>query len=122
MSDLEQTQGEPKQEERSLGLACHLLAMAGLVVPFGNILGPLIMWLVKKDDSAFVDDQGKEALNFNITISIAGFIAFLLMFVVIGGLLLPIIGIFWLIMTIIAAVKANGGERYRYPLTIRLIK
>ncbi|MBP20910.1 MAG: orotate phosphoribosyltransferase, partial [Alcanivorax sp.] len=47
---------------------------------------------------------------------------FLLMFVVIGGLLLPIIGIFWLIMTIIAAVKANGGERYRYPLTIRLIK
>ncbi|WP_414430053.1 DUF4870 domain-containing protein [Alcanivorax sp. IL3] len=122
MSDLEQTQGEPKQEERSLGLACHLLALAGLVVPFGNILGPLIMWLVKKDDSAFVDDQGKEALNFNITISIAGFIAFLLMFVVIGGLLLPIIGIFWLVMTIIAAVKANGGERYRYPLTIRLIK
>jgi len=122
MSDLEQTQGEPKQEERSLGLACHLLALAGLVVPFGNILGPLIMWLVKKDDSAFVDDQGKEALNFNITISIACFIAFLLMFVVIGGLLLPIIGIFWLVMTIIAAVKANGGERYRYPLTIRLIK
>jgi uncharacterized Tic20 family protein len=122
MSDLEQTQGEPKQEERSLGLACHLLALAGLVVPFGNILGPLIMWLVKKDQSSFVDDQGKEALNFNITISIAGFIAFLLMFVVIGGLLLPIIGIFWLIMTIIAAVKANGGERYRYPLTIRLIK
>jgi hypothetical protein len=122
MSDLEQTQGEPKQEERSLGLACHLLALAGLVVPFGNILGPLIMWLVKKDQSSFVDDQGKEAVNFNITISIAGFIAFLLMFVVIGGLLLPIIGIFWLVMTIIAAVKANGGERYRYPLTIRLIK
>ena len=122
MSDLEQTQGEPKQEERSLGLACHLLALAGLVVPFGNILGALIMWLVKKDQSSFVDDQGKEALNFNITISIAGFIAFLLMFVVIGGLLLPIIGIFWLVMTIIAAVKANGGERYRYPLTIRLIK
>ena len=115
MSDLEQTQSEPKPEERSLGLACHLLALAGLV-------GPLIMWLVKKDESAFVDDQGKEALNFNITISIAGFIAFLLMFVVIGGLLLPIIGIFWLVMTIIAAVKANGGERYRYPLTIRLIK
>ncbi len=89
MSDLEQTQSEPKPEERSLGLACHLLALAGLVVPFGNILGPLIMWLVKKDESAFVDDQGKEALNFNITISIAGFIAFLLMFVVIGGLLLP---------------------------------
>ncbi|MGJ3257099.1 MAG: DUF4870 domain-containing protein [Alcanivorax sp.] len=122
MSDLEQTQSETKKEERSLGLACHLLALAGLVVPFGNILGPLIMWLVKKDESAFVDDQGKEALNFNITISIAGFVAFLLMFVVIGGLLLPIIGIFWLVMTIIAAVKANGGERYRYPLTLRLIK
>jgi uncharacterized Tic20 family protein len=122
MSEENNSNGLAKQEERSLGLACHLLAFVGMVFPFGNILGPLVIWLVKKDDSAFVDDQGKEALNFNITISIAGFVAFLLTFVVIGAFLLPIIGIFWLVMTIVAAVKANGGEYYRYPLTIRLIK
>ncbi|KZY36567.1 orotate phosphoribosyltransferase [Alcanivorax sp. HI0083] len=122
MSEENNSNGLAKQEERSLGLACHLLAFVGMVFPFGNILGPLVIWLVKKDDSAFVDDQGKEALNFNITISIAGFVAFLLTFVVIGAVLLPIIGIFWLVMTIVAAVKANGGEHYRYPLTIRLIK
>ncbi|MCG8392900.1 MAG: DUF4870 domain-containing protein [Pseudomonadales bacterium] len=121
MTDTENSSTSPKPEERSLGLACHLLALVGLILPFGNILGPLVMWLVKKDESAFVDDQGKEALNFNITIAIAGFVAFLLTFVVIGAILLPIIGIFWLVMTIIAAVKANGGEAYRYPLTIRLI-
>jgi uncharacterized Tic20 family protein len=122
MSEENNSNGLAKQEERSLGLACHLLAFVGMVFPFGNILGPLVIWLVKKDDSAFVDDQGKEALNFNITISIAGFVAFLLTFVVIGAILLPIIGIFWLVMTIVAAVKANGGEYYRYPLTLRLIK
>lgn len=122
MSEENNSNGLAKQEERSLGLACHLLAFVGMVFPLGNILGPLVIWLVKKDDSAFVDDQGKEALNFNITISIAGFVAFLLTFVVIGAILLPIIGIFWLVMTIVAAVKANGGEYYRYPLTIRLIK
>ena len=121
MSEENNSNGLAKQEERSLGLACHLLAFVGMVFPFGNILGPLVIWLVKKDDSAFVDDQGKEALNFNITISIAGFVAFLLTFVVIGAFLLPIIGIFWLVMTIVAAVKANGGEYYRYPLTLRLI-
>lgn len=122
MSEENNSNGLAKQEERSLGLACHLLAFVGMALPFGNILGPLVMWLVKKDDSAFVDDQGKEAVNFNITISIAGFVAFLLTFVVIGAFLLPVIGIFWLVMTIIAAVKANGGEYYRYPLTMRLIK
>ena len=122
MSEENNSNGLAKQEERSLGLACHLLAFVGMVFPFGNILGPLVIWLVKKDDSAFVDDQGKEALNFNITISIAGFVAFLLTFVVIGAILLPIICIFWLVMTIVAAVKANGGEHYRYPLKIRLIK
>ena len=122
MSEENNSNGLAKQEERSLGLACHLLAFVGMVFPFCNILLPLVIWMVKKDDSAFVDDQGKEALNFNITISIAGFVAFLLTFVVIGAILLPIIGIFWLVMTIVAAVKANGGEHYRYPLTIRLIK
>ena len=113
--------GAPPKEERNLGMACHLLALAGLVLPLGNIIGPLIMWLVKREVSAFVNEQGKEALNFNITIAIAGFVSFLLTFVVIGVLLLPAVFIFWIVMTIIAAVKSSGGEHYRYPLTLRLI-
>ena len=115
------TDGAPPKEERNLGMACHLLALACLVLPLGNIIGPLIMWLVKREESAFVEEQGKEALNFNITIAIAGFVSFLLTFVVIGALLLPAVFIFWIVMTIIAAVKASGGEHYRYPLTLRLI-
>lgn len=111
----------PPKEERNLGMACHLLALAGLVLPLGNIIGPLIMWLVKREESAFVNEQGKEALNFNITIAIAGLVSFLLTFVVIGALLLPAVFIFWVVMTIIAAVKTSGGVHYRYPLTLRLI-
>ena len=114
--------GKPSSEARQWALIAHVSALLGCVLPFGNLIGPLIVWQLKKDMDPFVDDQGKEALNFNITISIAGFVAFLLTFVVIGAILLPIIGIFWLVMTIVAAVKANGGEHYRYPLTIRLIK
>ncbi|MGB1465608.1 MAG: DUF4870 domain-containing protein [Alcanivorax nanhaiticus] len=117
----EQSQSGPTKEERSQAMACHLLALLGFIVPFGNLIGPLIMWLVKKDESAFVDDQGKEAVNFNITMAIAGFVCILLMFVFIGAILLPILGIFWLVVTIIAGLKANEGVAYRYPLTLRLI-
>lgn len=105
-----------------MGMLCHLLALAGYVVPFGNVIGPLIIWLVKKNESPFVDDQGKESLNFQITMAIAGVVSFLLIFVIIGFLLLIAVGIFDLVMVIIASIKANGGERYRYPVCLRLIK
>ncbi|MED5238087.1 MAG: DUF4870 domain-containing protein [Pseudomonadota bacterium] len=127
MTDIEKAQDAttqqagPGKEERSQAMACHLLALIGFVIPFGNLVGPLIMWVVKKDESSFVDDQGKEAVNFNITILIAFFVSFLLTFVVIGAILMPIIGLFWLVMTIIAGLKANEGVTYRYPLTLRLI-
>jgi len=80
------------------------------------------MWLVKKDESPFVDDQGKEAVNFNITMLIAFFVAFVLMFVAIGAVLMPVLFIFWVVMVIIAGLKANEGVAYRYPFTLRLIK
>ena len=96
--------------------------MIGLVIPFGSLIGPLVMWLVKKDESSFVDDQGKEAVNFNITMLIAFFVAFLLMFVAIGAVLMPVLFIFWVVMVIIAGLKANDGVAYRYPFTLRLIK
>lgn len=109
-------------DERMWGMLCHLSTFAGYLIPFGNIVGPLIIWMIKKDEYAFVDDQGKEALNFQISVTIYSFVSIILIFVIVGMLLLPAVIIFDLVMTIIAAVKANGGEYYRYPLTIRFVK
>lgn len=114
--------GEPTAEDKQWGLFAHLSSLAGLIIPFGNILGPLIIWQVKKDSLPFAADQGKEALNFNITIAIAAIISGLLTLVLIGFLLLPLVGLAWLVFTIIAAVKANNGEAYRYPFALRLVK
>lgn len=99
----------------------HLAAFAGYVFPFGNIIGPLILWIYKKDESALVDDQGKEAMNFQITIVIYALVAGLLIFLFVGFLLLPLVLLFNIVMIIIAAVKASGGEAFRYPLCIRFI-
>jgi len=111
---------DPKQE-KTWGMLCHLSALGVFVFPLGNIIGPLIVWLVKKDESSFVDDQGKESLNFQISFTIYCIIAAILIIVVIGIILLIALGIVFLILVIMAAVKANEGEEFRYPLTIRLI-
>ncbi|MGN6507721.1 MAG: DUF4870 domain-containing protein [Tepidisphaeraceae bacterium] len=104
------------------GMLAHLSALAGLVIPFGFVIGPLVVWLVKKNEFPFVDDQGKESLNFQITVTIALVVSFLLIFVLVGFLLLPVVGITALVFCVIAAVQANNGVRYRYPLSIRFIK
>lgn len=115
-------------QERQWGMAAHLSAFAGFLIPFGSILGPLVVWLVKKEEMPFVNDQGKEALNFNI---LAGIIAVALFILTVGTfgigifLTLPIgiaCGIVWVIFTIMAAIKANEGVSYRYPINLRLVK
>jgi hypothetical protein len=93
-----------------------------LGIPFGNILGPLIIWLVKRNDHPFIDDQGKESLNFQITVMIAILICIPLMFVCVGFILAPAIGIAAVVLVIIASIRASKGEAYRYPWTLRLIK
>ena len=113
---------QPTKDERLWGLFCHLSSLIGFLIPFGNIIGPLVVWLIKKDTMPFVDDQGREALNFQISITIYVIASIVLIFVIIGIPLLIVVGFFDLIMTVIAAVKANDGVRYRYPLTIRFIK
>ena len=111
------------QEARTWAMLCHLASFAKyLAIPFGNIIGPLILWLLKKDQHPFVDDQGKEAMNFQITITILYAIAAVLALLLIGFLLLIPIALIDFIFTIIAAVKANEGVAYRYPFTIRLIR
>ena len=116
-------------EERQWATFTHLSALSGIVTGgLGSVVGPLVMWLVKKDTMPFVDDQGKEALNFNITVGIIFLALAVLSIVTLGiGLVIAvpawvIIGIAWLVLTIIAAIKANEGVAYRYPLTLRLIK
>lgn len=130
MSDIENIPPPPPEapseglsaESRQWGLFAHLSALVGLIIPFGNLLGPLIVWQIKKAEMPFVDDQGKEALNFQITVTIAMLVCFVLMFIVIGILLMPLVGIAALVFTIIGAIKANEGVTYRYPFTLRLIK
>jgi len=125
-----------ENQARSWALGAHISALAGFLVPFGNILGPLIVWLLKKDQSPFVDDQGKEALNFQIFVSIIMLalgvlfgIGVLLTIVLIGALLVPLVAIAMLVVAvgaaifaIIGGVKANEGVAYRYPWTMRFIK
>jgi len=111
----------PSAEERQWATFAHLSALAGLVMPFGSIIGPLVIWLIKKDTMPFVNDQGKEALNFNITVAIAAIVCGLLCIVLIGFLLLPVLVILWLVFVIVGTIKANEGTLYRYPFALRLI-
>ncbi len=112
----------PGAEERQWAMFAHLSALIGFLIPFGSILGPLIIWQIKKAEMPFVDDQGKESLNFQITVFIAVLVCLLLTIILIGFLLLPIVGIAALVLTIMAGIKANNGETYRYPFALRLIK
>lgn len=114
--------GGPSKESKNFGMLCHLTALAGYVIPFGNIIGPLIVWIIKKEEDPFVDDQGKESLNFQITMTIIILICALSICIGIGVVLLPIVGILDLIFVIIASIKAANGERYRYPFALRLVK
>ena len=110
------------QEERTWALAAHLSALAGYVIPFGNIVSPLVIWLIHKDKLPFVDDQAKESLNFQISITIYVLACIPLAFILIGIPLLIAIGLAGLVLLIVAAIQANEGVRYRYPLTIRFIR
>ena len=116
----------PSREERQWALFAHLSALLGGLVTshffgLGCLIGPLVIWLIKKDTMPFVDDQAKEALNFNITVAIAAVVCWILVFGLIGIPLVRRLGLAWLVFVIIASIKANEGERYRYPFTLRFI-
>ncbi len=114
---------EIDKDARMWAMICHLAGLGGLVVPaIGCIIGPLIIWQIKKEEFSFVDEQGKEAVNFQISMLIYGIVAGLLCFACVGFVLLPAVAIFDVVFLLIAAVKANNGEHYRYPLTIRFVK
>ncbi|MGC8484501.1 MAG: DUF4870 domain-containing protein [Candidatus Baltobacteraceae bacterium] len=110
------------QGEKTAAMLCHLTALAGVIIPFGNLLGPLIVWLVKRDESPLVDREGKESLNFQISMSIYALISAVFILLFVGFPMLVAVGLLDLILTIVAAVKTSNGESYTYPLTIRFLR
>ena len=117
-----QPPGALTKEERQWGMLNHLSGLAGFFFPFGNIIAPLILWSMKKDESSFLDAHGKEAMNFQISIAIYTVISIFLVFVLVGIPMLMAIGVIGIVFPIIAALKASNGEDYTYPLTIRFLK
>ena len=124
-----ETNEELGKDPHMWAMFCHLAGLAGFVIPvvISGIIAPLIVWQIKKDEHPFIDEHGKEAVNFQISISlymVIGIAACLVTFV--GAVLIPFVagalGIIDLVFLLIAAVKANNGEHYRYPICIRFIK
>ena len=116
--------GPYSRDERLWATFCHLAAFIGYVVPIpvANVVGPLIVWLIKREEYPLVADQGKEALNFQITILILVAACIPLCFLCIGIPLIIGVALLNLIFVIVAAIKANEGVKYRYPFALRLIK
>ncbi len=119
----------PESQARTWNMLCHLSALAGFVIPFGNILGPLIIWQIKKNEIPSVNVHGKMSLNFQISLTIVVFCGMvaggILSFIGIGFLLFPLVmllGLGGLILAIIAGIKANNGEDYKYPWSLELVK
>lgn len=126
-------------QERTVAALGHLAALVMyLGIPFGNILGPLVVWLLGRSRSAFVDDQGKEAVNFQVSVTLyflalvlvlvvaviagRGEVTGLIALIVLAAVAMVALALFQLVMTIVAGVRASGGERFRYPLTLRLVQ
>ena len=110
-----------EEEENKWAMWAHISTFSNAIVPLGNFIGPIVIWQLKKNESEFVADQAKEALNFQITLMIYIVISILLVFIFIGVFLIIGLVLFSLIIVIVAGVRANNGEYYRYPMCIRLI-
>lgn len=109
------------RDETRWAAICHLSGLAGYVIPFGHLAGPLIIWLAKRKALSLVEHQGREALNFQISMTIYLMVAGLLTVVVVGGFLVGVLVIAHLLFMVLAAIRTSRGMPYRYPLTIRLL-
>jgi uncharacterized protein len=113
---IEAQKDQVSQDAKNLGMLCHLLGL------FTSFIGPLVIWLIKKDQMPYVDHHGKEALNFQITVALAFMAAGIAVLCIIGPFLMPFIGLADLIFSILACIAASKGELYKYPVSLRLIK
>jgi uncharacterized Tic20 family protein len=107
---------------RNSAVAAHLSTFAGLIVPFGSVIGPLAVWLTRRDRDPFIDQAGREALNFGITVAIYGSVLLVAALMLVGIPLLVVGVVAWVVLASLAAVKASQGQAYRYPLTMRLVR
>ena len=110
------------ESARTTAAAAHLSTFAGLIVPFGSVIGPLAVWLTRRERDPFIDQAGREALNFGITIAIYGAVLLVAALLLVGIPFLIIGVVVWVVLASLAAVKASEGQAYRYPLTLRLIR
>jgi uncharacterized protein len=114
--------GSVDPQVRNTAVAAHLSTLAGLVVPFGSVIGPLAVWLTRRDRDPFIDQAGREALNFGISIAIYGAVVLVAALMLVGIPLLIAGMIAWVVLASLAAVKVSHGQAYRYPLTLRLVR
>lgn len=117
-----QTHSDMTPQATTWAMVCHLSGFAGFIFPLANILAPLLIWGLKRQEFPYVDEQGKEAINFQISITIYYLIASLLILVIIGLFLLPLLAAFQIIAMIIASIEAAHGKHFHYPLTIRFLR
>lgn len=110
------------REEKTWGILCHLTSLSGFIVPFGNIIGPLLVWLLRKDSSSYVDSNGKESLNFQVNLTAVLVGSFLFIPSAIKWKLLLVLGVFGIICVAWATTKSLKGLTFRYPLALRLIR
>ena len=110
------------ETERNWSMLCHLSAFAGFFFPFGGIIGPLICWLSRKDESSWVNENGKSSMNFQLSILLYIVLAIPLCFIIIGIPIVVFLGILKVICIIIASIKAAKGERFKYPVSIPFIQ
>lgn len=115
--------GFPSNTERNWAVFCHLGGFGLYLLPFafGHVLVPLAIWLLKRNESPYVDYHGREALNFQISVTLYGIVAGVLAFVLVGFLLLAVLAAFQFVLMVVASVRASQGELYRYPFTLRLV-
>lgn len=107
--------------ERRWSMVAHASAFFGLLFPLLNVVGPLVVWLMKKDTLPLATDQAREAVNFNITVCLVALVFAVLVLVSIGYFLLILLGIYWVAFTVVAIVATGSGRAYRYPFTWRLV-
>ena len=111
----------PDSEERNWAVLCHLSSLLAIITLGAGIVAPTVLWLMKKDESEFIDAQGKEALNFGITVLLAWIVCIPFTFVIIGFAMMGIVIFTWFIFAIVASLAASRGDNYRYPFALRLI-
>jgi uncharacterized protein len=123
MSESTEEKQNEESQERIWGMLCHLTALLGLIgIPFGNILGPLFVWLYRRKTSAFADMQGKESLNFQITMTILVLVAALMIYMKIGMMIIFVLAAINVVLVLIASIQAYRGQTYHYPFQIRFLK